>query len=169
MARGRGTFGLSSSRGQGRENYRSGGFRGSFRGGRGRSRGGSRATGDAVPRREDDGTQLAERFEKVRLSDEIDEKMGFLKMEEGAQREGWLVNMHPVSTTRVTCNMFSHYGTAQTLLKDSEYASGIAAVDFYFIQDDGGMFKCTFRYEPYFYIACKVKFHDANTRTHLTR
>ena len=29
-------------------------------------------------------------------------------------------------------------------------------MDFYFIQDDGGMFKCTLLYEPYFYIACKV-------------
>jgi len=44
----------------------------------------------------------------------------------------------------------------QTLIKDADYPGGKAAVDFYFIQDDGGMFKCTMQYEPYFYIACKV-------------
>ncbi|THH26723.1 hypothetical protein EUX98_g7459 [Antrodiella citrinella] len=53
-------------------------------------------------------------------------------------REGWLVNMHP------------------TLVKDPDHPGGKAAVDFYFIQDDGGMFKCTLQYEPYFYIACKA-------------
>ena len=42
-------------------------------------------------------------------------------------------------------------------MKDPDWPSGKAAVDFYFIQDDGGMFKCTFQYEPYFYIACKVR------------
>lgn len=45
----------------------------------------------------------------------------------------------------------------QTLVKDADWPSGKAAVDFYFIQDDGGMFKCTFQYEPYFYIASKVR------------
>jgi len=47
----------------------------------------------------------------------------------------------------------------QTLIKDADYPGGKAAVDFYFIQDDGGMFKCTMQYEPYFWIACKVGFH----------
>ena len=45
----------------------------------------------------------------------------------------------------------------QTLVKDPDWPGGKAAVDFYFIQDDGGMFKCTYLYEPYFYIACKVR------------
>ena len=44
----------------------------------------------------------------------------------------------------------------QTLVKDADWPGGKAAVDYYFIQDDGGMFKCTLQYEPYFYIACKV-------------
>lgn len=48
----------------------------------------------------------------------------------------------------------------QTLIKDADYPGGKAAVDFYFIQDDGGMFKCTMHYEPYFYIACKVRLHS---------
>lgn len=46
----------------------------------------------------------------------------------------------------------------QTTVKDPDWPSGKAAVDYYFIQDDGGMFKCTFQYEPYFFVACKVRF-----------
>ncbi|PPQ88162.1 hypothetical protein CVT25_005127 [Psilocybe cyanescens] len=140
MARG-GTFGLSSSRGRGgRGSFRSGGFRGgsSWRGGRGRGRGG-KANGDtAQPVREDDGTQLAERFERAAQNDEIDEKLGFSRIDQGLKKEGWLINMHP------------------TLVKDPDWPSGKAAVDFYFIQDDGGMFKCTLQYEPYFCIGCKA-------------
>jgi hypothetical protein len=30
------------------------------------------------------------------LSDEVDEKVGFPKIQEGPRREGWLINMHPV-------------------------------------------------------------------------
>ncbi|KAJ6626952.1 hypothetical protein B0H10DRAFT_1997385 [Mycena sp. CBHHK59/15] len=138
MARGRGNFGLSSARGGFRGSFR--GYRGggSWRGGRGRGRGrGGTKAGEAGPRREDDGTQLAEKFEAVRVRDEIDEKLGFARAQEGVRKEGWLVNMHP------------------TLVKDAEWPSGKAAVDFYFIQDDGGMFKCTYQYEPYFYICCK--------------
>ncbi|KAF8443966.1 hypothetical protein L210DRAFT_3759100 [Boletus edulis BED1] len=145
MARG-GNFGLSSNgRGRGgrggRANYRGSTY---YRGGRGRGRGGRGGASNGnvpgeglAPQREDDGTQLAERFEQVRLSDEIDEKFGFARLQEGGRREGWLVNMHP------------------TLVKDPEYPGGKAAVDFYFIQDDGGSFKCTMQYEPYFHIACK--------------
>ncbi|KAG6831555.1 hypothetical protein H0H92_009474 [Tricholoma furcatifolium] len=136
MARGRGTFGLSSTRGGDRGR---GGFRGrvaSWRGGRGRGRAGAKA-GEGAPKREDDGTQLVERFEKVALGDEVDEKLGFSRLQEGGTKEGWLVNMHP------------------TLVKDPDYAGGKSGVDFYFIQDDGGMFKCTLQYEPYFYIGCK--------------
>ncbi|KAF5310229.1 hypothetical protein D9619_010413 [Psilocybe cf. subviscida] len=139
MARGQSTFGLTSSRGRGRGNFR-GGPRGgsSWRGGRGRGRGGAKATGDAAPVREDDGTQLAEKFERAALNDEVDEKLGFARVDSGPRREGWLINMHP------------------TLLKDPDWPSGKAAVDYYFIQDDGGMFKCTLQYEPYFCIACKA-------------
>ncbi|KAF9011073.1 hypothetical protein BDQ17DRAFT_1345420 [Cyathus striatus] len=140
MGRGRGTFGLTSSRGLGRGSYQASGFRGSsWRGGRGRGRGrgGSKAGEDAAPVREDDGTRLAERFERTALNDSIDEKLGFVRVQEGGRKEGWLVNMHP------------------TLLKDADWPSGKSAVDFYFIQDDGGMFKCTYQYEPYFCIACK--------------
>ncbi|KAG6911037.1 hypothetical protein DXG01_005453 [Tephrocybe rancida] len=137
MVRGRGTFGLSSSRGgdRGRGSYR--GRAASWRGGRGRGRGGAKA-GEGAPKREDDGTQLAERFEKAALGDDVDEKLGFARLQEGGKKEGWLVNMHPI------------------LIKDPDYAGGKSGVDYYFIQDDGGMFKCTLQYEPYFHIGCKA-------------
>lgn len=97
MARGRAGFGLSSARGgtRGRGNFRAGYRGGSSWRGRGRGRGGARA-GDTAPVREDDGTQLAEKFERAALNDEIDEKLGFARVQEGIKREGWLVNMHPV-------------------------------------------------------------------------
>lgn len=50
-----------------------------------------------APARGDDGTQVEERFESVKVNDEVDEKMGFGKLSEGPPREGWLVNMRPVS------------------------------------------------------------------------
>ena len=91
MARG----GFSSSRSRG---FRGGGtFRsrgGGYRG-RARARGGSN-TPATVPVRDEEGNKLAERFEQVRLSDEVDEKIGFPKIQEGPQREGWMINMHPV-------------------------------------------------------------------------
>lgn len=97
MARGQGTFGLSSSRGRGGRGSFRGGYRGgsSWRGGRGRGRGGK--PGDPAPVREDDGTQLAEKFERAALNDEVDEKLGFSRADQGGRKEGWLVNMHPVS------------------------------------------------------------------------
>lgn len=91
-------FGLvSSGRARGRGGNR-GGYRGSYRGsfrGRGRGRGG--VQNGPAPARGDDGSQLEERFESVRIYDEIDEKLGFVRIQEGAKRDGWLVNMHPVS------------------------------------------------------------------------
>lgn len=45
---------------------------------------------------------------------------------------------------------------AQTLVPDELKGSGKAGVDYYFIQDDGGMFKATITHEPYFYIATRV-------------
>lgn len=40
---------------------------------------------------------MEDRFEEVRIRDEVDEKLGFVKYMEGPKRVGWLVNMHPVS------------------------------------------------------------------------
>lgn len=92
--------------------------------------------------------------------DEIDEKLGFYRFESnragGEEKVGWLVNMHQVSEV-----LFGHWIlrqlTPQTLLQSSSSAGGLAAVDFYFIQDDGGTFKATIPYEPYFYLTCRVR------------
>lgn len=93
----RGSFSGGGQRARGRGRF---GNRGSthYRGGRGRGRGrgGAAANGEPGPQREDDGTQLAERFEQVRLQDEIDERMGFTRFSEGPMKEGWLITMHPV-------------------------------------------------------------------------
>lgn len=95
-----------SSRGRGRG-------RGGFSGSKGNTRftgkrGGNRNNGDSglgprdrpAPARNDDGTALAERFEEVKVLDEIDDKLGFYRFESnlaaGETKEGWLVNMHQV-------------------------------------------------------------------------
>jgi len=70
------------------------------------------------------------------IASEIDEKMGFIRYESGHKREGWLINMHSTTTT-------------------DEAGINYAAVDFYFLQDDGGSFKAAMKYEPYFLIASK--------------
>lgn len=93
--RGGGNFGLSASR-RSRGSFRGRGQ--SFtRGGRGRGHGGSNANAVvAIPTKDEEGTQLAERFEQIRTNDEVDEKLGFGRIQDGPRREGWLINMHPV-------------------------------------------------------------------------
>jgi hypothetical protein len=44
----------------------------------------------------------------------------------------------------------------QTLIKSDSHVGGKAAVDFYFIQDDGGSFKATVPFEPYFFVGCRA-------------
>lgn len=94
------SFGLSSNRSKRGSGFRFG-YRGagSWRGRRGRGQGGSNSlpSDSPAPKREDDGTLLGERFEKVAFNDEVDEKMGFSRVQEGLRREGWLINMRPVS------------------------------------------------------------------------
>ena len=106
--------------------------RGSFRGyGGGRGRGGGsgsntrftgkkRANGGGVaygidrpaPVREDDGSQAMEKFEEVRLWDEVDSKLGFQRFEsarhDGESRTGWLVNMHQVGTSSPAKEVTNH-------------------------------------------------------------
>jgi DNA polymerase epsilon subunit 1 len=84
-------------------------------------------------------TSRDERAESTRYSNEIDRKMGFERYEGGRkQRVGWLINMH------------------STMLVDEEKGGQKAAVDFYFLDEEGGGFKATLQYNPYFLIACKV-------------
>lgn len=75
---------------------------GSFRG---KGKGGGVAYGidRPAPQREDDGTAAAEKFEEVRVWDEIDTKLGFERFESGRasgeEKVGWMVNMHQVGRT----------------------------------------------------------------------
>lgn len=71
------------------------------------------------------------------MANSIDETLGFPRFESGETRAGWLVNMHSTS------------------IEDSDVPGGRAGVDYYFLQDDGGSFKATVEYDPYFLIAVK--------------
>lgn len=83
-------------------------------------------------------TSADEKWERARLAQSIDESMGFARHEGGGRRrEGWLVNVQPTS------------------VEDDRNPNGRAALDCYFIDDDGSTFKATVEYEPYFLIAVK--------------
>jgi DNA polymerase epsilon subunit 1 len=138
--RGRGGFSKGNTRFTGKKsggNFRSGGGQSSNN-----NNSNTNKNGGPAPVRDDDGTAAQERFEEVKVYYEIDAKLGFDKFESnlaaGESRDGWLVNMHA------------------TLVPSDTHATGLAAVDYYFIQDDGGMFKATIPYEPYFYVTCRV-------------
>ena len=83
-------------------------------------------------------TSQNERLESTRLAHRIDEGQGFARFEAGKPRVGWLCNMH------------------STTIEDSKIPGGRAAVDFYFIEEDGqGTFKASVEYDPYFLLAVK--------------
>ncbi|PKI82744.1 Pol2p [Malassezia vespertilionis] len=126
------TFGLMPSRGSGRG-------RGTFRrrGSGAVQRPGSRISAALARSNEvNAASQLEARFDAVRAYDAIDERMGFVRFDQGETKQAWLVNMHP------------------TLLSDDAHPSGRSGVDYYFIQDDASMFKVTILYLPYFLVGC---------------
>jgi DNA polymerase epsilon subunit 1 len=63
--------------------------------------------------------------------------MGFARYDAGRKRVGWLCNMH------------------STTIEDDKETGGRAGVDFYFLEEDGGTFKATVEYDPYFLVAVK--------------
>lgn len=89
--------------------------------------------------------------------DSIDEMMGFEKyvppqhsgktnagnLDQVAGRVGWLTNMHP---TVISQESLTGKGNGES--------SGIAGVDFYFLDEEGGSFKSTLNYDPYFFVKC---------------
>ncbi|KAL9483996.1 hypothetical protein ACSS6W_002785 [Trichoderma asperelloides] len=84
-----------------------------------------------------EGTSADEKWERTRLAQSIDDKMGFARYESGKRKEGWLVNVQPTS------------------IEDERIPGGRAALDCYFIELDGSTFKATVEYDPYFIIAVK--------------
>lgn len=86
-----------------------------------------------------EGTSADEKAERALLAHQIDESMGFARYESGRRKEGWLVNIQPTTIA----------------LDDDRTPGGKAALDCYFIENDGQTFKATIEYEPYFLIACR--------------
>jgi DNA polymerase epsilon subunit 1 len=78
-------------------------------------------------------------YRRALTNDKMDEKFGFHRYTDPQPRVGWLINMHPADLFDSEKQMFS-------------------AVDYFFIQDDGGRFKATMPFQPYFYIAAKKDF-----------
>ncbi|SLM36534.1 dna polymerase epsilon catalytic subunit a [Lasallia pustulata] len=78
-----------------------------------------------------------EKIEATRLAHTIDESMGFARYDSGKKKVGWLCNMH------------------STTLEDVKVPGGRAGVDYYFLEEDGGSFKATVEYDPYFLVAVK--------------
>ncbi|KAI1424231.1 DNA polymerase epsilon [Xylaria sp. FL1777] len=108
------------------------------RGGKHAYHGGSRTRTFAATTRTE-GTSADEKAERALLATQIDESMGFARYEAGRPREGWLVNVQPTSVA----------------LDDDRVPGGRAAIDCYFIEEDGQTFKATVEYEPYFLIAVR--------------
>jgi DNA polymerase epsilon subunit 1 len=92
---------------------------------------------DASSLRNTEASSLAEKLESTRLANTIDESMGFARYDAGRKKVGWLCNMH------------------STTVEDENVPGGRAGVDFYFIEEDGGTFKATVEYDPYFLLAVK--------------
>ena len=82
-------------------------------------------------------TSQDEKLQATHLANDIDESMGFARYESGKKRIGWLCNMHSTS------------------IEDDRIPGGRAGVDYYFLEDDGGTFKATVEYDPYFLIAVR--------------
>ncbi|KAI8849698.1 hypothetical protein BC829DRAFT_425255 [Chytridium lagenaria] len=70
----------------------------------------------------------------VENQDEFDLRMGFGRLS-NATKLGWMIK----------------YDACMSCAK----LLGWAAVDFYFVEEDGGTFKVTIPYNPYFYVICK--------------
>ncbi|KAK4697394.1 DNA polymerase epsilon subunit 1, partial [Lecanoromycetidae sp. Uapishka_2] len=94
-------------------------------------------TVDASTLRASEATSQDEKLQATRLANTIDESMGFARYDSGKKKVGWLINMH------------------STTMEDEKIPGGRAAVDYYFLEDDGGTFKATLEYDPYFLIAVR--------------
>ncbi|VEU20318.1 DEKNAAC101151 [Brettanomyces naardenensis] len=76
--------------------------------------------------------------EAVREIDRFDSVVGFDRCESGPKKTGWLVNFHT------------------TTIPSEEVLQGLVGVDYYFLDEEGGSFKVTMSYDPYFLVKCQV-------------
>lgn len=79
------------------------------------------------------------RNDLVEKIDRLDAVMGFERFDHGDMdgakpRRGWLINMHA------------------TTIPLEDYLAGYSGVDFYFLDEEGGSFKATLQYDPYFFL-----------------
>ncbi|KAK4155667.1 hypothetical protein C8A00DRAFT_13335 [Chaetomidium leptoderma] len=113
-----------------------GGYR---RGGKAAYHGSRTRTFAASSNARGEATSIDEKWERTALAHQIDENMGFSRYDAGRKREGWLVNIQATS------------------IDDPRVpgGGGRAALDGYFIEEDGSTFKATVEFEPYFLIACR--------------
>ncbi|XP_037072699.1 DNA polymerase epsilon catalytic subunit A-like [Pollicipes pollicipes] len=93
----------------------------------------------------DDGTWKEDASQK-RLqnsldNDAIDTKFGFCRARDVCERVGWLLNFH----------------ATEVLDEDKRL---VGAVDYYFLQENGGRFKVSLPFKPYFYILPEEGTHE---------
>lgn len=93
--------------------------------------------------------------ELVSRIDQLDSIMGFDRVEHGENdgtkpRKGWLINMHG------------------TTIPSDNYLAGYSGVDYYFLGEDGGSFKATLQFDPYFFLMC-LPGHEAEVEEWLRR
>ncbi|CDO92771.1 unnamed protein product [Kluyveromyces dobzhanskii CBS 2104] len=102
--------------------------------------------------------QVAQQLLNSQKVDEIDDMMGFPRFIPSPalsdSKIGWLSNMHPtiISQEMLNDGSNSHLTTV----------TGVSGVDFYFIDEEGGSFKTTLTYDPYFFVSCtdESRVHD---------
>ncbi|ODV69915.1 DNA polymerase epsilon catalytic subunit A [Hyphopichia burtonii NRRL Y-1933] len=93
--------------------------------------------------------------ELVTRIDQLDSVMGFDRVENGEldglkPRKGWLINMH------------------STTIPTDDYLAGYSGVDYYFLDEEGGSFKATIKFDPYFYLAV-IPGHEAEVEEMLKK
>ncbi|KAL6947333.1 DNA polymerase epsilon catalytic subunit [Hanseniaspora vineae] len=106
---------------------------------------------------------MAQHMQQAAKTDEIDNMMGFERFipaelddssaaaQMNNRRTGWLANMHPT----LIPNTDEHSSGSLSY-------SGVSGVDFYFLDEEGGYFKSTIKYDPYFLVMVKneKRVHD---------
>ncbi|GES67478.1 hypothetical protein SCEPF1_0005004900 [Saccharomyces cerevisiae] len=100
--------------------------------------------------------------------DDIDSMMGFERyvppqyngrfdakdIDQIPGRVGWLTNMHATLVSQETLSSGSNGGGNSNDGERVTTNQGVSGVDFYFLDEEGGSFKSTVVYDPYFFIAC---------------
>ncbi|MBW0474880.1 hypothetical protein O181_014595 [Austropuccinia psidii MF-1] len=124
---------------------------GSYRGNGSNGRGKVLRTADGLvleKSQDREGNESQEKWNSAVRNRALDETLGFENFEQGPSRIGWLINIQPTLVNEA----------ASFPEKSQEFSSlqASAAVDLYFIQDDGSMFRSTMIYYPYFLIATRV-------------